>query len=77
MKMGRNSDKRTGYSGAKEKDRSHNFDIYGEMVPSLYSWMTPEEQRRKTEQMNNMMENRDNDGKATDVDMGFKNNGLK
>lgn len=78
MKTKRDKEDRSRYEGIKEKDRNYNLNLYGEMLPPLYSWMTPEEQRRRTEDINNMMDKRDiNDGKATDVDMGFRNNGLK
>lgn len=78
MKAGRDNEKRISFGWIKEKDRDSNLDIYGEMVPSIYSWMNPSGERRKIKEMNNMMAKRDsNDGKATDVDMGFRNNGLK
>ncbi|EYE88951.1 hypothetical protein Q428_05335 [Fervidicella metallireducens AeB] len=54
----------------------YNLQLYGETVPSAFNWMTPEEQRRRVDEINNMIEDK-NDGKAKDVDFNLKNNGLQ
>lgn len=66
---------RLGEDGLSQGDFGYNLEYYGEMVPTVFAWITPEEQKRRAEEMGDMLNKRD--GKAKDVDLGFKNMGLQ
>jgi hypothetical protein len=60
----------------KNNDDSHNLDYYSEIIPDMFSFNEPEDDKdRAPEDLN--IKNKKNDGKAKDVDMGFNNMGLQ
>lgn len=43
----------------KKKDE-YNLELYGEMVPTLNAWMTPEEQKQRVEEIEEKMKKKRN-----------------
>lgn len=66
---------RYGRDNLSSEEYEYNLQNYGEMVPSVFSWMTPEDQKKRASEIQDMIEKQD--GKAKDYDLGFKNLGLK
>lgn len=66
---------RLGEDGLGQGEANYNLEYYGEMIPTIFAWITPEEQKRRAEEMGEMLKKMD--GKAKDVDLGFKNVGLQ
>lgn len=75
MKGRQKLEDRYGRDSLNSEEYEYNLEVYGEMIPSVFSWMTPEEQRKRVQEIQDMLEKKD--GKARDVDLGFKNLGLK
>lgn len=75
MKGRQKLEDRYGRDSLNPEEYEYNLEVYGEMIPSVFSWMTPEEQRKRVQEIQDMLEKKD--GKARDVDLGFKNLGLK
>lgn len=58
-------------------DGTH-FNITAKRRSQMFSWKTPEKQKKRTEEMENMIkDNEMHDGKARDVDVGLNNMGLR
>jgi hypothetical protein len=40
-----------GMDALKKEEDSYNRELYGELIPTLYSWMTPDEQMKRAEEI--------------------------
>ena len=60
----------------KNNDDSHNLDYYSEMIPGMFSFDEPKDEKNQVAD-DLSLKNKKNDGKATDEDMGFNNMGLQ
>lgn len=70
--------RKIGSDGLKITEYQYNLENYGEAVPSYFSWITPDEQRIRAEDMEKMIKaDVSNAGKAKDVDAGINNMGLQ
>ncbi|CDF58934.1 hypothetical protein [Thermobrachium celere] len=45
------------------KKDEYNLNLYGEMVPTEFAWMTPEEQRKRVEEIEEKLKQKNNKSK--------------
>ena len=62
----KNKNKNNTNDKAKEQSKKMNMEVgedttkYGEWMSSFFGWITPDQQKGRTEELNNMTKNKDN-----------------